>query len=280
MSPPTPAHEPLSEDRLRQIRELQERAARAVPAAVQENRDGDWLRHTDSPTTWWAGAALLHGREQPRDLTPAIGAAEDFYAAHRAAPRFQVCPACPDPLDDALSRRGYRRSAGVSLQVATAEQVLRRLSPAPLHVDVEERPTEQWLHLLVAAQQPRGDPAAERRLLQRVEGPSAYVTARLCGHPVAVGRAVVDTGWTGVFAMATLPTARRKGAAVAVLATLAAWACRRGSAQMYLQVTDDSTAALRLYRRAGFSQVCTYHYRVGGVAPDLRRARPRPPSGR
>ena len=33
---------------VREIGELQERAARAVPGAVEENKDGCWLRYSDS----------------------------------------------------------------------------------------------------------------------------------------------------------------------------------------------------------------------------------------
>jgi hypothetical protein len=40
-----------------------------------------------------------------------------------------VCPACPPHLDDVLSRRGYRRTSAVSLQVAAAEHVTRCLGP-------------------------------------------------------------------------------------------------------------------------------------------------------
>lgn len=50
--------------------------------------------------------------------------------------------------------------------------------------------------------------------------PSAFVTATVDGDPVAVARAVADTGWVGVFGLATLPTARRRGAAGRVLATV------------------------------------------------------------
>lgn len=31
---------------------------------------------------------------------------------------------------------------------------------------------------------------------------------------------------------------------------------------MYLQVERDNPAALALYRRAGFHEICTYHYRT------------------
>ena len=124
------------------VRDLQERAARAVPALVQEVRDGCWLRHTDCTTTWWAGAALVHGAVGDPDLTTTIAAAEDFYSAHGSPARFQVCPACPSGLDKALAHRHYERGGDVSLQVATTGQVARLAAPrgavTRLQVEVAE----------------------------------------------------------------------------------------------------------------------------------------------
>jgi N-acetylglutamate synthase len=74
---------------------------------------------------------------------------------------------------------------------------------------------------------------------------------------------VSDTGWAGVFGMATLPRARGAGAATRVLAALARWAANQGATQLYLQVERDNTAARRLYERAGFTELCRYHYRTG-----------------
>ncbi|MGH3901950.1 MAG: hypothetical protein ACRDTA_27595, partial [Pseudonocardiaceae bacterium] len=51
-------------------------------------------------------------------LTESVVAAEHFYAAHHAAARFQVCPACPIGLDAALAGRGYRQESPMSLFVA------------------------------------------------------------------------------------------------------------------------------------------------------------------
>jgi len=80
-----------------------------------------------------------------------------------------------------------------------------------------------------------------------------------------------------MFNMTTLPHARRRGAASAVLAALADWAISQGCPQMYLQVERDNTAALRLYRHAGFEELCTYHYRVQDweTSIDVRRIRMR-----
>ncbi len=63
--------------------------------------------------------------------------------------------------------------------------------------------------------------------------------------------------------MATIPRARGKGTARAVLAALADWAGSHEAHGMYLQVERDNAPALRLYDRAGFDEVCGYHYRTG-----------------
>lgn len=245
-----------------QIRGLQNRAARAVPGAVQEITDGCWLRHTDSDSTWWAGAALMHGDVPRRDVASRIAVAEDFYEAHGAPARFQVCPACPSDLDEVLAARGYQSGEAVSLQVATVDHLKAHLSAPALRVDLTDRLDVDWLHLLLAAQDPGTDAAPEWRILRSVDRPSAYATAFVGSHRVAVGRVVIDTGWAGVFSMGTLPDARGHGAARAVLWALTEWAGRAGSAHLYLQVMRDSGDALRLYRRAGFQEVCTYHYRT------------------
>ena len=98
-------------------------------------------------------------------------------------------------------------------------------------------------------------------MLDRVQLPSAYACASIGDATVAVGRAVVDEGWAGVFGMATRPVARERGAARSILASLAQWADDRGAGRMYLQVERDNVAALALYRQAGFEEICAYHYR-------------------
>jgi Acetyltransferase (GNAT) family len=69
--------------------------------------------------------------------------------------------------------------------------------------------------------------------------------------------------------MAILPDARRRGAGGAVLAALADWAVSQGFSRLYLQVEQNNTAALRLYRRTGFEEVCIYHYALPHSPPDL-----------
>ncbi|AWN26159.1 GNAT family N-acetyltransferase [Streptomyces sp. NEAU-S7GS2] len=246
------------------VRGLQERAARALPAERIEDVAGWRLRHAPS-CSWWVGTVLPHAEAGPGALARRILGAEEFYAGHHAVARFQISPgACPDGLDSVLAERGYRRESLMSLQVARAAEVVAQAPPGAPRVRVEDRPTSAWFDSWYAVHGHGGDPQPEWDLLDRVARPSGYACAVAGDEVVAVGRAVADTGWAGVFGMATLPAARGKGAARAVLAALAGWAGAHAADHMYLQVERDNAPALRLYGRAGFRERCGYHYRTAG----------------
>lgn len=233
------------------LKTLQEFAARAQPAALVEEAGGWSLRHSPADA-WWVSAVLPHDRENRIDT------AEGFCAAHGTAPRFQVTPGvCAHDLDARLTELGYDRGGDMSLQIASTADVLRQT-----HADVgtvTKAPTDAWLAVWHAVTGRSID--AERDLLDRIESPAAYASVQVDGEIVAIGRAVAEEHWAGVFAMATLPEARGRGAGRAVLATLASWAAAREADHLYLQVERGNEAALRLYKRSGFREVCTFHYR-------------------
>jgi len=247
---------------------IQERAARAFPAASRVHLDGWLLRHDDSGT-WWASSVLPHNDVRPGELADRIRFVERFYAGHRSPARFQISPGVgPAGLDDALAERAYRVESPMSLQSAPTASVTEHLSAAGPTIQVDDRPTDAWFETWLAVHGAGGDPNPDRDLLRRVDRPSAYVSVLTGSEVIAVGRAVADAGWAGVFGMATLPHARGRGAATTVLAALARWAADHDAAHLYLQVECDNTAARRLYERAGFTEYCRYHYRT---APDPAR---------
>ena len=281
------------------VRGLQERAARAQPAEHVEDLDGWRLRYA-SGSAWWTGTVLPHGDARPGELLRRIGRAEEFYARRGTAARFQICPpACAQGLDDVLAGRGYCRHSPVSLQVARTADVLAAKAPtidiptvdlAVAHLStvdlpiaelapegrpdageqgvcrvlVDERPAGEWFKVWHAVHGHGGDPRAESGTLGRVALPAAYASVLVGDAVVAVGRAVADTGWAGVFGMATRPEARGTGAGRGVLAALARWAGEHQAERMHLQVEHDNVGPFRLYGRAGFSELCSFHYRAAG----------------
>jgi N-acetylglutamate synthase len=129
-------------------------------------------------------------------------------------------------------------------------------------VEVTAEPTDAWFDTWFGVMS--SSPAARataRRILEQVGPVSGYATLASNGTPVAVGRAVAERGWAGIFGMATLPEARGRGAATAVLAALAAWAADHHATCLYLQVSSGNQDAERLYHRAGFDPHHTYRYR-------------------
>ncbi|MGW8378027.1 GNAT family N-acetyltransferase [Streptomyces sp. ODS28] len=242
------------------LRALQERVARALPAE-EVAYAGEWRLRAAPESSWWVGTAQPHGPVEDGALGSRIAAAEKFYAERGAVTRFQITPGvCPRGLDAELAARGYRWESPVSLQTAPTARVRERVPEDGLSVRVDTRPSQDWFAVWHAAH--GGDPAAERAMIARVREPSAYARVLLDGEAVAVGRAVAEGGWAGVFSMATLPRACGRGAARRVLAALAEWAEGAGAETLYLQVTCENAAALRLYARTGFEEVCTYHYRT------------------
>ena len=208
---------------------------------------------------------LPHGDAGPGELARRVAGAETFYAGYDTAARFQISPrACPGGLDTLLAERGYRRESPMSLQVASTTRVLGQAPAGSLRVRSNDHPTSAWFEAWRAVHGRGGDARSEWDMLARVERPSAYACAMSGGDVIAAGRVVADSGWAGVFGMATLPRARGKGAARAVLAALADWARAHEAGRIYLQVERDNIPALRLYERAGFREVCGYHYRTAG----------------
>jgi len=117
--------------------------------------------------------------------------------------------------------------------------------------------------------------AAARRRLPRVpetsggEGPEVELveqdglaTLRIGGPsgPVASGVVVVDGDWAGFRSISVEPGHRRRGLAVAVMATLLEWCAEQGARTAYLQVLGDNAPAQGLYEGMGFVEHHRYRY--------------------
>jgi ribosomal protein S18 acetylase RimI-like enzyme len=229
----------------------------AFPPARSTQLDGWVLRADDGHhrrnRSVWARAGDVDG------LGARIDRVEEWYAGQDLPARFQITPASSPPgLEDALAERGYALD-GPSF-AWTGELATLGAPQGP--VAIAERPDPDWLEVSGA------DPA----VLERVTVPCAYVRTE-----AAAARGVLDGDWLGIYEVATLPSARRRGAASAIVAALAAWGLERGARRAYLLVLEDNEPANALYARLGFSRAYAYRYRVRELSSrGSRTGRPEP----
>lgn len=254
------------------IQHLEAVADRAWPAAEVIPYDGWELRATGrgigrrvNSVSTTAGGTL--------PLAEKVAFAEGFYRPRGLAPTFKLTSASlPTDLDAHLAAAGYLLDAPVSVRTRALPASLPTL-PARL----EEHPSEQWCRVNAAAGEHYGSaPAAFLDLIARISAPLAFACVDDGEETGAVGMAVAEGGWVGLFEVGTHPGRRRRGLARQVVRALLAWGVEQGAGQAYLQVMPANTPALALYRSLGFDEAYHYWYRV---APgDLARPR-RPAAG-
>jgi N-acetylglutamate synthase len=246
-----------------QVRLIEELAANAWPAAVNQRVDGWLLRFT------WGVSRRANSVWPNEDsgrcpLEEKMALVDDFYARHDQPSRYQICPASlPSDLDSILAERGYRLDARTSVQTAPIADVIVRLSAKPEYqVRILDDLDGLWFETYCRAERVGSHAEAVRRgILKRIGPRAGYALLEVKNDPVAIGLGVVERGWLGVFNITTRGDFRRHGGATAILNALAHWGQDQGATQAYLQVMEENLPAGALYTRAGFQALYTYHYR-------------------
>ena len=245
------------------IQLIESLAANAWPAAIVQVVDG-WRLRFNWGTTRRANSVWPNEAGGVLSLDEKLAVVEDFYARRGAPARFQMCPAAqPADLDERLAARGYRLDAPTLVQTADLAAVLdRTASSRRWAVEVTDSLSETWFDTYRQVEQIEAkDIAGQRGILERIGPATGYALATVDGQAAAVGLGVLERSWVGVFCMGTRTEFQRRGAAKAVLHTLASWGQARGATQMYLQVMAKNNGALAVYEGVGFSTVYGYHYR-------------------
>lgn len=240
---------------------LEELAFNALPALQTVYYDGWLLRLADGYT--WRANSVNPIYSSSYDLEEKIAYCEAVYAARGQDAIFRFTPAVlPEHLEAVLERRAYRKEGLTSVQTLCMEQ--RPASESwPATVMLWDRPTEAWLAAYGTLNH-----ASERRLatlarmLDDIVPATAYVALQYEQETVAVGLAVYERGFMGLFDIVTAAHRRQQGFGTHLIHTLLAWGYARGARHAYLQVVLENAPAQALYRKIGFAEAYRYWYRV------------------
>lgn len=246
----------------RRLRELEEMVVDAWPAPETDEQSGWLLRCSGGPSHRGNSVATLVS-EGDLPLRERIGHVERWYQERGRAAMFQVGPCAePQELDQALADAGYRKESESALAVAAPSEVLTR-TERTLATRIDGKASDAWLEIAVGASRFAGTQPVFQGFLRRLGSRARYVTAYdTDGVPAACCLAIASEERLGVYAMITLPEARKRGAARSLLNTLAESAAREHVRELYLLVETQNLVARSLYARCGFQDVYKYHYRT------------------
>ena len=239
----------------KQILALESCAWRSLPAFEEEMLDGWRLRYAEG--TKGRANSVYPLAQGEMNFAEKVRYCEAWYDARELVPRFKLTDASiPSELDNYLEARGYERFS--ETQVHTLD--LDKLEAHDSSVTIEPALTEQWLSHYLANTTPH-EARVYTTILRRIELPTLYAQLKQNDDVVALGRAVIDRHWVGLFGIWTQPEHRKRGYGKLITLALLHEAKRQGATQSYLQVVANNQPAIRLYQQLGFRYAYPYWYR-------------------
>jgi ribosomal protein S18 acetylase RimI-like enzyme len=249
------------DDKQELVQTLEELAANAWPAPVQQQLERWRLRAGNNVTRRANSVLAVEAMPVYRGWMDEV---TRFYRMRDLPVRFHISDASPAGLEALLDHMGYEVEGRTSMQVAPCEAILdRSAGPDGLEMVAFDHADGRWLDSFIQIESlEESKQETYARILARIGPRRRFVQARLEGQPVAVGMAVAERGWAGLFCVATAKAYRRRGIGVQVMRELARWGSEKGASHIYLQVMLNNRPAVELYEKLGFSHLYGYHYRV------------------
>ncbi len=234
---------------------IERAAVRAWPAGETRDVDGWLWRYSGGGSQRANSVSALHYRGTDAERT--IDEIEHLFRERGAPVRFQVgFPLSePDDLDARLAARGYVIHDPVTTLVKPVAAIAM-----PDHVALGASPSESWLQVYLSNITPDRRPFAAA-ILARVPAPCIFAEVRRKGETMATALGVLHEGAVIAECVGTAVSARRQGAASAVMIALEAWGAAQDARTIGLQAVSTNMPAQGLYAALGYTAAGTYHYR-------------------
>ena len=187
----------------------------------------------------------------------AIQEIEALYAQRGLQARFRIA-AVPGlmPVEEELNRRGYTAQKPTLTLVGTIDTWPKALTD---HVHLSDKANDAWSSVYLGEDFDPVD-GANRVLALGRSTCLVYASIANASGVVAAGNGAFSQGWVSLHGLRTVARERGKGHASAMIAAFAEQARSRGMHRCFLQVDEDNTNALRLYRSMGFQTAWGYRY--------------------
>ena len=168
----------------------------------------------------------------------------------------------PSALDGVLKANGMRRfdDTRVMLRAELGGWAPEALPPGVSIRSVDAATLAQAVGALRGSTRAASEAHAQRLLLSPV--PLRAFELVVDGALAACGQLAIEHELVGLYDVFTAPPWRGRGFARLLCSHLLGQALAQGARHAYLQVEGDNHPARSVYRRLGFSDAYTYHYRT------------------
>jgi GNAT superfamily N-acetyltransferase len=255
-------------------RELDLLGARAWPP-LEEIKLGDWRLRFAAGVTKRANSVLPLGASvaaspEAQALGNQIALVEQAYEERGLPPRFQITASSwPATLPESLRHRGYVESDRTLVLTSPIRAAESSTTAAGERTVVERHEVSPvWFDTWWAVDGRGGAAEAEiaRAILERIDLPCLFVECHESEGPAAVALGVIDDSWIGLYCLATLPWARRRGCARAIFSHLLTRAQRDGALNAHLAVLEANIPSRQLCAAFGFTERQRYSYFTANAA--------------
>ncbi len=218
---------------------------------------GEWVLRASRGSTGRANSVWAAG-DPGMAVNEALDRTELWYQEQGLVPIFQLFGSEVGSLDAELAKRNYRRKSGAIVMTGPIDSIRAESDPYRLN----PRPTRCWtepppMFADLVADADRLSEITETGLPQQ-----CVIVSDVEGAPLGAAMSTLDQEWLGLFAMVTVPAARRQGVASFVINELVRRGIDAGASQVWLQVAPDNEGAISLYQRLGMTEAHRYDYRI------------------
>ncbi len=189
-----------------------------------------------------------------------VDTVERFYEMKKQTPIFRLVQhEGVATMDELLAHRGYEYIEPSLVMARELDSVNPAIVSHATRFELDE-----WLgHFYAISNDSDAFKSTHAQMLN--DTPAENFLAAVCnaqGAVVSMGIGLVLDGYLGIFNMVTRPEMRRQGFASQLIRLLTAWGMSRRAHTAYLQVRQDNSAAVGVYKQHGFEVCHRYWYRI------------------
>jgi ribosomal protein S18 acetylase RimI-like enzyme len=237
------------------IRLYEELSMNAHPALQQQLYDGWVLRFAGGYTGRANSVTPLY----PASLEAGekVAVCESLYHSRGLRTLFKLTEAAGS-LDEMLAARGYGVITPTLLMTVTLQPM--DINPG---IRLETGLSPSWREASFSLREwGERDRAIASVILSSIPGLTITASLEENGEVAAIGRAVLERGYVGLYDILTTPAHRGRGLGGQICTALLETARQRGAASAYLQVVEDNAPARALYKGLGYKAQYRYWYRA------------------